>query len=352
MWEELFASFLLKLGYKQSLMDKCFFIKYVDAENYCKLGTHVDDTLLTGKGKSLFLEFEAALSDQFAGYTKQEGDKLTHLGITMVRDRENFSVTLSQTAMIDDLLERMGMTDCKPETMPYGSNLMKEDESNPPVDRTEYLSAVMSCMHITRCTRHELFFVVEYLASKGIEPKLKHWKSIKRVIRFLKGTKEYAKLYKGRDTTVSILADCSHAIHIDARGHGCIEIRIGRTIIYVQCGKLKANTIHSTESEMLNLRDAVTYVPYIIHLADEMRLHIQLPIKVYQDNTSTIHWAVHGGNFKKAKHVLVAIYFVKDFVDNKLVEIEYLNTNDMHADLNTKVLSEEKFTRFAMEYYS
>jgi len=72
---------------------------------------------------------------------------------------------------------------------------------------------------------------------------------------------------------------------------------------------------------MLNLRDAVTYVPYIIHLAGEMKIPVQLPITVYQDNTSTIHWAVHGGKFKRAKHVLVAIYFVKDFVDNKLVKI-------------------------------
>jgi len=210
----------------------------------------------------------------------------------------------------------------------------------------------MSCMHLTRCTRHELFFVVEYLASKGVAPNLKHWKSIKRVIRFLKGTRLYAKVYKGRETVFSLMADCSHAIHVKARGHGCIEILMGLTIIYVQCGKLKANTIHSTETEMLNLRDAVTYVPYIIHFAGEMKLPVQLPITVYQDNTSTIYWAVHGGKFKRAKHELVAIYFVKDFVDNKLVKIEYLNTNDMQPDLNTEVLSEEKFTRFAMEYYS
>jgi len=51
----------------------------------------------------------------------------------MVRDRANFTVTLSQTAMIGDLLERMGMSDCKPETMPYGTSLMEEDASSPPV---------------------------------------------------------------------------------------------------------------------------------------------------------------------------------------------------------------------------
>ena len=85
------------------------------------------------------------------------------------------------------------------------------------------------------------------------------------------------------------MADFSHAIHVDTCGNCFIEFLIGKTIIYAKWGKLNANTIHLTESGMLNLRDAVTSVPYIIHLAGEMKLLLALPNTVYQDKSSNIH---------------------------------------------------------------
>jgi hypothetical protein len=60
------------------------------------------------------------------------------------------------------------------------------------------------------------------------------------------------------------------------------------------------------------------------------------PLSMYQDNQSAIQIYNGGSKFKRNKHLLVKQEYIKDFITRNIVRFEYLNTNDMPADIGTK----------------
>jgi len=336
MFQKHLEKFLTDNEFVQSKVDECFFVKYDDAENYMRVSVHVDDMLVTGKGVNIFRRFEEALSAAFTGHTKQSGDRLSYLGTSLIRDRNHRVIKKSQIALIESLLERMGMSDCNVTDMPYGSDILESDEGSPPCNREEFLSLVMTMLFIARMSRYDIMWIVNYLATKSACPSMKYWEAAKRVLRYLKGTLQYHLVLIGSDLTVDIMADASHALHDDSKGHSGIQVRMGGNVVYCISGKQKVNTISSTETELMCVRDAVTYVPYILEIFSEMRIPVTLPVTIFQDNTSTIEWTNNGAKFRKAKHLMVALHFVRDFVQKNTVRMVHRRTEEMDADYLTK----------------
>ena len=67
------------------------------------------------------------------------------------------------------------------------------------------------------------------------------------------------------------------------------------------------------------------------------------PMKVYQDNKSTIIMTVQGGNFKRTKHLIIKESFVKERILHGKMELKYLSTTKaMPADMLTKALGQFK----------
>ncbi|XP_070017782.1 secreted RxLR effector protein 161-like [Nicotiana sylvestris] len=46
------------------------------------------------------------------------------------------------------------------------------------------------------CTRSDISFAIEMLGRYQINPENDHWKAAKKVLRYLKGTKDYMLMYK------------------------------------------------------------------------------------------------------------------------------------------------------------
>ena len=66
------------------------------------------------------------------------------------------------------------------------------------MEKVPYASVVGSLMYAQVCTRPDIVFVVNalgrYLSNLG----LNHWKAVKKVMRYLQGTKDYMLTYKRR----------------------------------------------------------------------------------------------------------------------------------------------------------
>jgi hypothetical protein len=70
------------------------------------------------------------------------------------------------------------------------------------------------------------------------------------------------------------------------------------------------------------------------------------PAKLYQDNTSTIILAKKGrASSERTRHIAIRYYFIKDRMETNEVEVEYLKTADMIADILTKPLQGDLFRR-------
>ena len=103
---------------------------------------------------------------------------------------------LSQAKYIHDLLEKVKMVDAKPILTPLPSDLKLTKHgttkivSVPVADATLYQSVVGALQYIT-VTRPELSYSVNKVCQFMSEPMEEHWKAVKCILRYLKGTIDY-----------------------------------------------------------------------------------------------------------------------------------------------------------------
>jgi hypothetical protein len=72
------------------------------------------------------------------------------------------------------------------------------------------------------------------------------------------------------------------------------------------------------------------------------------PIILFQDNMSTIAMIQKGKPCSRStRHIKMRYFFIKDYMDKKIMNVKYLKTDDMLADILTKPLQGKKFNKFA-----
>lgn len=102
----------------------------------------------------------------------------------------------------------------------------------------------------------------------------------------------------------------------------------------------------STESEFVAVCVASCELLYIKNLLSDLQIDLLLPICLYEDNQSTIKLLQNFENNKRCKHIDVKLHFVLDLIKENVIEVKYVCTSDQLADIFTKALSHERFSKF------
>merc|ERR1711988_966182 len=94
----------------------------------------------------------------------------------------------------------------------------------------------------------------------------------------------------------------------------------------------------STEAELIALDEAVRELEYLIQLLRALRIDVQLPVDVFQDNMSTIQ-LVNSGRFNsRTRHMNVRYHYCHSLEEQGAVSIKHLGTHFMPSDVLTKAL--------------
>lgn len=67
---------------------------------------------------------------------------------------------------------------------------------------------------------------------------------------------------------------------------------------------------------------------------------------LYMDNQSAIRLIKNPEFHKRSKHIDVRYHFIRDKYEEKCFDLEYIDTNNMLADIFTKALPAPKFNGF------
>jgi hypothetical protein len=146
---------------------------------------------------------------------------------------------------------------------------------------------------------------------------------------------------------VETYIDASFTMHEDGKSQsGCMTFP-GNTLVHEGCRKQKLITRNSTEVELVALADYVLegeliedFLMDLGHLmSNDLVTHVH---HVYQDNTSTITIVKTGGG-KASKYMRVRQEYIKEHLDTGELEISYVKTADMLANILTKPLGGELF---------
>jgi hypothetical protein len=201
-------------------------------------------------------------------------------------------------------------------------------------------------MYLARISRPDVLFPTTYLATKAAAPTNDHLSAAKRILRYLKGTINNALKFTGTTVDLEIYADASHGIYADGKGHYAVVFVMGNDEVARTCHRMKCVSLSSTESELIAAVDAATYFRWIIRLLKELRVPVETPVPLMQDNQSTIHMLNHGLQHKKTKHMVIKTAFAHMLIEDKIMKTVYTPTDEMYADPYTKPYTAAQLVRY------
>jgi hypothetical protein len=168
---------------------------------------HVDDIISTASSPEENAHFRDMLKSNWE--ISKLGKPKYALGIAISCDHSNCSISLSQTAKIDQIIEEYGQKDSHPVDTPMvtGLQLRRPDKTAPVpseiikwADRTPYRSLVRNLMYIAVATCPDISYAVGRLSSFLDCYRLEHWEAAIRIVRYLKGTCTHALTLGGKNS--------------------------------------------------------------------------------------------------------------------------------------------------------
>ncbi len=343
---------LQSAGYQQLRSDPCVFIsdKANSDGKRSYVAVHVDDMLHAAADENAVEEFEKAMKE-FCELSSQKDGHISYLGLNIKHDTERRMVTVDQSGYAKALIEKSGLLQSgsvrKPPSTPSNAELVSADTHPQPLtslEHKDYRSLVMAIMFLARMTRPDLLFTTTVLATHCNNPTVKNMQEVYRILRYIQGTAHYGLIFKGEPLyrlRPIIYADSSHGLHPNGHGHGGILIRLGGMApILSRSFKLTMATRSSAESELIALDEASTYAVWLRLILYELKVFGNRDppsVLIYQDNQSTIRMSTQETyNFKRSKHLLVRDNYVRERIIAGDIEVKYMPTKDMLADILTK----------------
>ncbi|XP_037870990.1 uncharacterized protein LOC119629381 [Bombyx mori] len=235
------------------------------------------------------------------------------------------------------------MDECNGIKTPMERNYNIEINDNTEVLDVPYRELIGSLIYLTVTTRPDLTFAVSYLSRFLDKPNEELWKAGKRVVRYLKETKEKGLLFKKtNDNNLYGFSDADWAgDRSDRKSVSGGIILQGQNPIAWFSKKQQCVTLSSAESEYVA---AASLAQEFVNLKGICKhLGCDVNAVLFVDNKSAISMAKNYENSKRTKHIDIRFHYIKDLVVNKVISIEHICTNENLADVMTKSLSTDKF---------
>ncbi len=208
-----------------------------------------------------------------------------------------------------------------------------------------YLQAIGTLLYLATSTRPDISFAVGMLARYNSDPGTKHWNAVVRVLRYLKATKTVGLTMK-RNTNAEVIdafSDADYAGDHDSRKStsGCVIQIYGNTAIWIS-RRQKSITRSTQEAEYVAASLTTQQVVYMKALLTQLGEPVYDKIPLYIDNTSTISAITNGAITERTKHIDIHYKISRDLHREGTIDVRYLKSSQMPADLLTKGLTKER----------
>ncbi|GJT09028.1 retrovirus-related pol polyprotein from transposon TNT 1-94, partial [Tanacetum coccineum] len=221
-------------------------------------------------------------------------------------------IFINQSKYASEIVKKYGLHSTDFVNTPMIENKkLDEDLQGKPVDATLYHGMIGSLMYLTS-SRPDLNYIVCLCARYQAKPTKKHLQAVKRIFRYLNGT-IHMGLWYSKDTNMSLTA-YAYADHA-----GCQDTR------------------RSTSRSAQFLGDKLMRS----QLTDYGFKFNKIPL--YYDNKSVIALCCNNVQQSRAKHIDIRYHFIKEQVENGIVELYFVRTEYQLADIFTKPLPRERF---------
>ena len=348
LWYEHISTTLKSYDFKANPQDRCVFNSSAGGVQ-CTVCVYVDDLLITCRDQA---RMEATISNLIRKYKEVKVTRgLIHSYIGMTFDFSSpLKVSVTMEGYIQDVIKLYDVR--RSAATPALDHLfeVRESISLARAKADEFHSRVAKLMYLAKRVRPDLLVACAFLSTRVQSPTEDDWTKLQRGLEYLCGAPNLGITLECSDpVNVITHIDAAYGVHVDAKSHSGSNQTLGRGSIYVKSSKQKLVTKSSTEAEQVSLSDNSSQVIWTREFLISQGYSLG-PSTIYQDNQSTIALANKGySTSERTRHIKIRYFFIKDLIDKKEIELEYLPTGEMLADMLTKPLQGELFRRMRKE---
>ena len=338
LWYDNFDEFMNESNYTNLRSDPCIYIG-----DDIIIVIYVDDIIIAAPPERI-RKYISVVRER---YNLQQFRELSWiLGINVHQIKNE--MFLSQELYIEKILCKFNMSDCKPQRTPAPVNTTESEgevETNVP-----FRELVGSLLYLANATRPDIAHAVAKLSQRVASPTKADWIQGKRILRYLKGTKHLGLHYQHsskssqRGQGLEAYADASYGAEAGRKSTSGVLTYIDGNLVTWSSKKQSIVAQSTVEAEYIALAECTKQVLWIRQMIIELNdMDPTDTTTIHQDNQGTIQLASNAVVSSRSKHIDIRYHMIRDEIKKGTIQLSYLQTDEMIADVMTKSLPKEKF---------
>ena len=349
-WRKL-TSKLQEWGFEMNPYDPCVANKMMGGSQ-CTVMWHVDDLKISHIDRKAVEAVLGLLSKEFgneAPLTVCQEKAHDYLGMR-IDYSEPGKVKFTMFDYVNGMLDTLPKDMSGVAASPAANHLFEVNPNAEAIDKEKaelFHHYTAKLLFLCKRARPDIQTAVAFLTTRVKGPDVDDYKKLRRVMRYLRATKDMPLTLEADHTHVlKWWVDASYAVHPDMKGHTGGLLSMGKGAVYGTSKGHKMVTRSSTEAELVSLYDVLPQILWTRIFLDSQGYGISDSV-VHQDNKSTILLAENGrmSSSKRTRHLNIRYFFVTDCVKAKELSIKYCPTEEMISDYFTKPLQGTLFRK-------
>jgi len=369
-WNKQLDEKLRNHGYKRLTSDPCAYVRW-DGDNVAIITVWVDDLLLFASNDDMMEHMKRSIESEWQATDLGEPSKIIGIEITIMPEY----LRISQGKYVENLLRKENMAEANPVGMPLDPNIKIGPNLvyNKPNRSNSYAKLMGELQYLANATRPDISYAVNRLASYTANPSLEHYGSLKRILRYLAGTKDYGITYRksdglnsdtnlfhgltrnngpannGEDNLFHGFTDAAFANADDYKSTTGYVFLASEGAITWKSKKQTIIAMSSTESEYVALSEAGREAFWLRNLYDELGFPQMGPTVIKSDNEGSVILSHNPQFHARTKHIEIRHHWVRDLVNDKILDVQSCRDPEQTADILTKPLPKPKHQRHRRE---
>ncbi|CAI7828320.1 unnamed protein product, partial [Closterium sp. NIES-54] len=349
-WHDTLRTTLAALGFAPSTADPSLFLRTDTSLPQFYILVYVADLVFATADTAGLAHVKSELQKRHT--CTDLGELRSYLGLQITRDRAQRTITLTQSHMVQQVLQRFDFTYSSPQATPLSTrhslSALPSDESVEPSG--PYPEVVGCLMYLMTCTRPDLAYPLSILA-RYVAPgrhRPEHMAAAKRVLRYLCSTSGLGLVLGGRRPVVLRgHADASwaddQATQRSSQGY-TFSLGSGSVSWRSTCSSSVLGS--SCEAEIYAGAMAAQELRWLTYLLADLGEAPRSPPVLYVDNKAMLGWCWEHRLEHRTKHIALRYFVARELQQRGQLRLAYMASEANTADIFTKALLPGDHQRF------
>ncbi|CAI7763318.1 unnamed protein product, partial [Closterium sp. NIES-53] len=349
-WHDTLRTTLAALGFALSTSDPSLFLRTDTSLPPFYILVYVDDLVFATADTAGLAHVKSELQKRHT--CTHLGELRSYLGLQITRDRAQRTITLTQSHMVQQVLQRFDFTYSSPQATPLSTrhslSALPSDESVEPSG--PYPELVGCLMYLMPCTRPDLAYPLSILA-RYVAPgrhRPEHMAAAKRVLRYLCSTSGLGLVLGGRRPVVLTgHADASWADdQATQRSSQGYTFSLGSGSVSWRSTRSSSVLGSSCEAEIYAGAMAAQELRWLTYLLTDLGEQPRSPPVLYVDNKAMLALCREHRLEHRTKHIALRYFLARELQQRGQLRLAYVASQANTADVFTKALPPGDHQRF------